>query len=94
MNASTGFVAASAARMVEEACHQRSRAALRRRAERSAARQLTARRRAHGLVDRQAARLARGRQFLLEPDLDRTRLPCEPDLDRAAPFEPDLDCTQ
>ncbi|MGW4945430.1 hypothetical protein ACWEOZ_28010 [Actinoplanes sp. NPDC004185] len=67
--------AASAARMTEDEAlrwqarlRERSELALRRRAERAAARRSAARRRAHGLVDRQAARLARGRPDAFEPD--------------------------
>jgi hypothetical protein len=72
--------ASSAARLTEDEAVQwrhrlqeRSEVARRRRAERSAARQLAARRRAHGLIDRRAARLARGRTHPFEPDLDCTQ---------------------
>ena len=52
---------------------ERSETTLRERAGRLAARQQTAQRRAHGLVDRQAARLARGRHAgPFPPDLDCT----------------------
>ncbi|GAA3949324.1 hypothetical protein [Actinoplanes auranticolor] len=72
--------ASSAARMTEDEAEQwrqrlreRSEVALHRRSERTAARQLAARRRAHGLIDRRAARLARGRTYAFEPDLDCTQ---------------------
>jgi hypothetical protein len=56
-----------------ERLRERSEAALRRRAEVAAARRQAARRRAHGLVERRAVRLARGRPAgLFEPDLDCT----------------------
>ena len=80
MSAPTGSAALSAARTIEDEARQwrqrlreRSEATLRRQAERAAARQLAARRRAHGLIDRQAARLARGRQPGFEPDLECTQ---------------------
>jgi len=67
--------AASAARMTEDEAlrwrarlRERSELTLRRRAEQAAARRSAARRRAHGLVDRQAARLARRRSDAFEPD--------------------------
>jgi len=72
--------AASAARMTEDEAarwrarlRERSELALRRRADRAAARRLAARRRAHGLIDRQAARLAGSRPHVFEPDLDCTQ---------------------
>jgi hypothetical protein len=68
MDASKDAVAQSAAAMVEGEHEQwrirlreRSTATLRRRAERAAAREIAARRREHGLVERQAIRLARSR---------------------------------
>ncbi len=76
MSASTG----TTLEMVEnehaqwrERLRERSEAALRRRAEVAAARREAARRRAHGLVARRAARSARGRPpGLFEPDRDCT----------------------
>ena len=72
--------AARAARMTEDEAlrwqarlRERSALALRRRADRAAARRSAARRRAHGLVDRQAARLVRARPDALEPDLHCTQ---------------------
>jgi hypothetical protein len=49
------------ARQWRQGLSERSAAALLRRAERAAARQDAARRRAHGMIDRRAARLARAR---------------------------------
>ena len=85
MNAPTGYAAPSAATMIEdearewrERLRERSAAALRRRSGRAAAREVAARRRAHGLIDRRAARSARRRPAPFEP----------------VPFAPDLDCTE
>jgi hypothetical protein len=85
MSAPTGYAAPSAATMIEdearewrERLRERSAAALRRRSERAAAREEAARRRAHGLIDRRAARSARRQPARFEP----------------VPFEPDLDCTE
>ncbi len=62
------------ARQWRELLRERSEAALRRRAARAAARREAARRRAHGLIDQQAACLARGRPgSLFAPDLDCTQ---------------------
>jgi hypothetical protein len=76
MSAATRTAAESAAigtedeaRQWRQRLHERSASTLLRRAERAAARRDASRRRAHGMIDRQAARLARGRPpGLLEPD--------------------------
>lgn len=80
MTASKDAAAESVAMMVEGEHEQwrirlreRSAATLRRRAERAAAREAAARRREHGLVERQAVRLAHVRQAAGAPGADRGR---------------------